>query len=60
MYLARVSVRRVEDITGLVGHADLNKKIYGIIEASRNRPIEVEHPHQFFRSAPERPARSSR
>ena len=47
MYLAGVSVRRVEDITealwgtrmspSTVSH--LNKKIYGTIEAWRNRPI---------------------
>ena len=45
MYLARVSVRRVEDITeALWGTrvspatvSDLNKKIYGTIEAWRNR-----------------------
>ena len=52
MYLAGVSVRRVEDITeALWGTrvspstvSDLNKKIYGTIEAWRNRPIEGEHP----------------
>ena len=46
MYLAGVSVRRVEDITeALWGTrvspatvSDLNKKIYGAIEAWRNRP----------------------
>ena len=49
MYLAGVSVRRVEDITeALWGTrvspstvSELNKKIYGTIEAWRNRPIEV-------------------
>jgi hypothetical protein len=53
MYLAGVSVRRVEDITeALWGTrvspstvSDLNKKIYGTIEAWRNRPIEGEHPY---------------
>ena len=48
MYLAGVSVRRVEDITeALWGTrvspstvSDLNKKIYGTIEAWRNRPFE--------------------
>src|SRR5262245_47317223 len=48
MYLAGVSVRRVEDITeALWGTrvspstvSDLNKKIYGTIETWRNRPIE--------------------
>jgi putative transposase len=51
MYVAGVSVRRVEDITeALWGTrvspstvSDLNKKIYGTIEAWRNRPIEGEH-----------------
>ena len=53
MYLAGVSVRRVEDITeALWGTrvspstvSSLNKKIYGTIEAWRNRPIEGEHPY---------------
>ncbi len=52
MYLAGVSVRRVEDIAEeLWGTrvspstvSDLNKKIYGTIEAWRHRPIEGEHP----------------
>jgi Transposase, Mutator family len=52
MYLAGVSVRRVEDITeALWGTrvspatvSDLNKRIYGTIEGWRNRPIEGEHP----------------
>jgi putative transposase len=52
IYLAGVSVRRVEDITeALWGTrvspstvSDLNKKIYGTIEAWRNRLIEGEHP----------------
>ena len=56
MYLAGVSVRRVEDITeALWGMrvspatvSDLNKKIYGAIEAWRNRPIEAEHPYVFW------------
>src|ERR1700741_3448732 len=56
MYLAGVSVRRVEDITeGLWGPrgwpstvSDLNKKIYGTIEAWRNRPIEGEHPYVYL------------
>jgi hypothetical protein len=51
MYLAGVSVRRVEDTTeALWGTrvspstvSDLNKKIYGTIETWRNRPIEGEH-----------------
>jgi transposase-like protein len=56
MYLAGVSVRRVEDITeALWGTrvspstvSDLNKKIYATIEAWRNRPIEGEHPYVYF------------
>jgi transposase-like protein len=52
MYLAGVSVRRVEDITealwgtrvspGTV--SNLNRKIYGQIEAWRSQPIAGEHP----------------
>jgi transposase-like protein len=53
MYLAGVSVRRVEDITeALRGTrvspstvSDLNKKIYGTIEAWRDRLIDGEHPY---------------
>jgi transposase-like protein len=49
-------VRRVEDITeALWGTrvspstvSDLNKKIYGTIEAWRNRPIEGEHPYVYL------------
>src|SRR6188474_2751410 len=56
MYLAGVSVRRVEDITeALWGTrvspstvSDLNKKIYGTIEAWRHRPIEGEHPYVYL------------
>jgi len=56
MYLAGVSVRRVEDIAeALWGTraspstvSDLNKKIYGTIEAWRNRPIEGEHPYVYL------------
>src|SRR3974377_2228900 len=56
MYLAGVSVRRVEDITeALWGTrvspstvSDLNKNIYGTIEAWRNRPIEGEHPYVYL------------
>ena len=56
MYLAGVSVRRVEDITeALWGTrvspstvSDLNKKIYSTIEAWRNRPIEGEHPYVYL------------
>jgi putative transposase len=56
MYLAGVSVRRVEDITealwgtrvspGTV--SNLNKKIYVKIEEWRNRPIEGEHPYLYL------------
>jgi transposase-like protein len=56
MYLAGVSVRRVEDITealwgtrvspGTV--SNLNKKIYAKIEDWRNRPIEGEHPYLYL------------
>ena len=56
MYLAGVSVRRVEDITeALWGTrvspstvSALNQKIYGNIEAWRNRPIEGEFPYVFL------------
>lgn len=56
MYLAGVSVRRVEDITeALWGTrvsastvSELNQKIYGTIEEWRNRPIEGEHPYVYL------------
>jgi putative transposase len=56
MYLAGVSVRRVEDITeALWGTrvspstvSELNQKIYTHIEAWRNRPIDGEHPYVFL------------
>lgn len=56
MYLAGVSVRRVEDITqALWGTrvssstvSDLNKKIYGKIEEWRNRPIKGEYPYVYL------------
>lgn len=55
MYLAGVSVRRVEDITeALWGSkvspgtvSNLNAKIYKTIEAWRMRPIEGEHPYVY-------------
>jgi putative transposase len=55
MYLAGVSVRRVEDITeALWGTrvspstvSELNQKIYVHIDAWRNRPIEGEYPYVF-------------
>ena len=55
MYLAGVSVRRVEDITeALWGSrvspstiSDLNQKIFERVEAWRNRPLEKEYPYVF-------------
>ena len=57
MYLAGISVRRVEDMTeALWGTrvspstvSNLNKKIYAKIEAWRNRRIEGEHPYLLSR-----------
>ena len=56
MYLAGVSVRRVEDITealwgmkvsaGVV--SDLNQKMYERIDKWRNRPIEGEYPYVYL------------
>jgi transposase-like protein len=56
MYLAGVSVRRVEDITealwgtrvspGTVSR--LNQKIYGQLKAWRNRPITGTHPYVYL------------
>jgi transposase-like protein len=56
MYLAGVSVRRVEDITeALWGTrvkpstvSDLNQKIYDRIDAWRNAPITDEHPYVYL------------
>ena len=56
MYLAGVSVRRVEDITeALWGTkvspstvSNLNKKIYAKIKAWRHRPIEGKHPYLYL------------
>ena len=56
MYLAGVSVRRVEDITeALWGTrvspstvSELNQKIYAQIDAWRNRPIEGEHAYVYL------------
>jgi len=56
MYLAGVSVRRVEDITeALWGSrvssgtvSELNQKIYKRIEEWRQRPIEGEHPYVYL------------
>lgn len=56
MYLAGVSVRRVEDITeALWGTrvspstvSELNQKIYARIHEWRNRPISNEHPYVYL------------
>jgi putative transposase len=56
MYLAGVSVRRVEDITEALWGTKvsastvsaLNQKVYGQIEAWRSRPIEEEHPYVYL------------
>src|ERR1043165_3999792 len=56
MYLAGVSVRRVEDITeALWGSrvsastvSELNQKIAGHIETWRNRPLSGEHPYVYL------------
>ena len=56
MYLAGVSVRRVEDITEALwgtrvspsAVSDLNKKIYERIEAWRNQPITGTHPYVYL------------
>jgi transposase-like protein len=56
MYLAGVSVRRVEDITeALWGQrvspstvSELNQKIYGTIEAWRQRPIEGDYAYVYL------------
>jgi transposase-like protein len=56
MYLAGVAVRRVEDITEALWStrvspstvSELNKKIYGTIEAWRNRPIEGGQPYVYL------------
>jgi len=56
MYLAGVSVRRVEDITEALwgtrispsAVSELNQKIYAQIETWRNRPIEGEHVYVYL------------
>ena len=56
MYLAGVSVRRVEDITealwgvrvGASTVSELNQKIYAQIETWRNRPLEGEHAYVYM------------
>ena len=53
MYLAGVSVRRVEDITEVLWGtrvssstvSEMNKKIYERIESWRTRPLDGEHPY---------------
>jgi len=56
MYLAGVSVRRVEDITEALwgtrvspsAVSDLNQKIYATIDAWRNAPIQGEHAYVYL------------
>ncbi|MRR30543.1 IS256 family transposase, partial [bacterium] len=56
MYLAGVSVRRVEDITeALWGSrvsagtvSELNKKVYVHIEEWRNRPLQLKYPYVYL------------
>lgn len=56
MYLAGVSVRRIEDITETLWGtrvspstvSELNQKIYAQIEAWRNRPIEGTHAYVYL------------
>ena len=56
MYLAGVSVRRVEDVTEALWGAkvspstvsELNKKVYVQIEAWRNRELKVAYPYVFL------------
>ncbi len=55
MYLAGVSVGRVEDITGALGGtrvspsrvSEQDQKIYAQIETWRNRPIQGNHLYVF-------------
>ncbi len=56
MYLAGVSIRRVEDIIEALGGtrvspstvSELSQKIYAQIETWPNRPIEGNHPFVFL------------
>jgi len=56
MYLAGVSVRRVEDITEVLWGSKvspstisaMNQKIYGHIESWRNRPLRGEYPYVYL------------
>jgi len=55
MYLAGVSVRRIEDVTEVLWGSrvsastvsNLNQKVYGKIEEWRNRPLNGEYPYVF-------------
>ena len=56
MYLAGVSVRRVEDITEVLWGmrvspgtiSNMNKKVYGNIESWRNQPITGKYPYVYL------------
>ena len=56
MYLAGVSVRRIEDITEVLWGSkvsagtisEMNKKVYGHIEDWRNRPLKTSYPYVYF------------
>ncbi len=56
MYLAGVSVRRVEDITEALWGAkvspgtisELNKKVYVRVEELRNRPLVTDYPYVYL------------
>jgi putative transposase len=56
MYLAGVSVRRIEDITEIIWGSkvspgtisNLNKKVYSHIENWRNRPLNGEYPYVYL------------
>lgn len=56
MYLAGVSVRRIEDITEVLWGSkvsagtisEMNKKVYGHIEAWRNRPLKTTYPYVYL------------
>lgn len=56
MYLAGISVRKVEDVTEILWGtkvkpstvSDLNQKIYVRIDKWRNAPIEGEHPYVYL------------
>ena len=56
MYLAGVSVRRIEDVTEVLWGAkvsagtvsELNQKVYGKIDAWRERPLLVDYPYVYL------------